>query len=208
MPVGDGRSAVARCSADQRAPLPARRTFLAGGRISPVMAVRQAKFFVGGGLFLAALAGLLITGFEEGKAYYQTVGELQAMGPRAEGRRVRVAGDVVPGTIASEGEGRVRFQIEHEGATPRGALHRPGAASGHPGGPGAGRRGRTPPRGRLLRGEPRAGEVRLQVRRRLRRNEDRTPLPPLPRDGRQPTARKPSSPWTKSRGVRPAIHPG
>ena len=80
------------------------------------MAVRKAKFFVGGGLFLAALAGLLITGFEEGKAYYQTVGELQAMGPRAEGRRVRVAGDVVPGTIASEGEGRVRFQIEHEGS--------------------------------------------------------------------------------------------
>lgn len=81
------------------------------------MAVRKAKFFVGGGLFLAALTALLITGVEEGKAYYQTVGELQAMGPRAEGRRVRVAGDVVPGTIASEGEGRVRFEIEHEGAT-------------------------------------------------------------------------------------------
>ena len=138
------------------------------------MAVRQAKFFVGGGLFLVALAGLLITGFEEGKAYYQTVGELQAMGPRAEGRRVRVAGDVVPGTITSEGEGRVRFEIEHEGATlavlytgreplPDTLVDRAQAVAEG-----------TPPRGRLLRGEPRAGEVRLQVRLRLRRNEDRT----------------------------------
>ncbi len=80
------------------------------------MAVRKAKFLVGGGLFAGALAALLATGFEEGKAYYQTVGELRALGNGAEGRRVRVAGDVVPGTIASVGEGRVRFDIEHEGA--------------------------------------------------------------------------------------------
>ena len=80
------------------------------------MAARRAKFLAGGGLFVLAVTGLLVTGFEEGKAYYQTVGELRAMGPRAEGRRVRVAGDVVPGTIASQGEGRVRFEIEHEGA--------------------------------------------------------------------------------------------
>ena len=80
------------------------------------MAVRRVKFLVGGGLFAVAVTGLLLTGIEEGKAYYQTVGELREMGPRAEGRRVRVAGDVVPGTISSEGEGRVRFEIEHEGA--------------------------------------------------------------------------------------------
>lgn len=77
---------------------------------------RRAKFVVGGGLFVLAVAGLLLTGFEEGKAYYQTVGELRAMGPGAEGRRLRVAGDVVPGTIASRGEGRVQFEIEHEGS--------------------------------------------------------------------------------------------
>lgn len=80
------------------------------------MVVRRGKFFIGGGLFAVAVAGLLISGFEEGKAYYQTVGELRAMGPSAEGRRLRVAGDVVPGTIVREGEGQVRFQIEHEGA--------------------------------------------------------------------------------------------
>ncbi len=79
------------------------------------MAARKVKFFVGGGIFALAVTGLLLTGIEEGKAYYQTVGELRAMGPQAEGRRIRVAGDVVPGTIASAGEGRVRFEIEHEG---------------------------------------------------------------------------------------------
>ncbi len=80
------------------------------------MAVRKVKFLAGGGLFLAALAGLLLAGFEEGKAYYRTVGELAAMGSGAEGVRLRVAGDVVPGTIKPENEGRVAFQIEHEGA--------------------------------------------------------------------------------------------
>ncbi len=80
------------------------------------MVARKGKFFVGGGLFLVAVAGLLLTGFEEGKAYYRTVGELAAMGPRAEGARLRVAGDVVPGTIEPVNEGRVRFQIEHEGS--------------------------------------------------------------------------------------------
>ncbi len=80
------------------------------------MGLRRMKFVVGGVLFALAVTGLLVTGFEEGKAYYQTVGELRSLGPGAEGRRLRVAGDVVPGTIASEGEGRVRFQIEHEGS--------------------------------------------------------------------------------------------
>lgn len=80
------------------------------------MGLLRPKFLLGGGLFALALIGLLLTGFEEGAAYYQTVGELREMGARAEGRRLRVAGDVVPGTIASEGEGRVRFHIEHEGA--------------------------------------------------------------------------------------------
>ncbi len=80
------------------------------------MAVRKVRFFAGGGLFLIAVAGLLLTGFEEGKAYYRTVGELEAMGPEAEGIRLRVAGDVVPGTIKPKNEGRVAFEIEHEGS--------------------------------------------------------------------------------------------
>lgn len=80
------------------------------------MTGKRTKFYVGGGLFGLSVLALLLTGFEEGKAYYRTVGELQALGPAAEGRPVRVAGDVVPGSIEARGEGRVAFEIEYEGA--------------------------------------------------------------------------------------------
>ena len=80
------------------------------------MTGKRTKFYLGGGLFALSVAALLLTGFEEGKAYYRTVGELQAMGPAAEGRPVRVAGDVVPGSIEPRGEGRVAFTIEYDGA--------------------------------------------------------------------------------------------
>lgn len=80
------------------------------------MTGKRTKFYLGGGLFALSVLALLLTGFEEGKAYYRTVGELQALGPAAEGRPVRVAGDVVPGSIKARGEGRVAFEIEYEGA--------------------------------------------------------------------------------------------
>lgn len=80
------------------------------------MTGKRTKFYVGGGLFALSVLALLLTGFEEGKAYYRTVGELQALGPAAEGRPVRVAGEVVPGSIEPRGEGRVAFEIEYEGA--------------------------------------------------------------------------------------------
>lgn len=80
------------------------------------MTGKRTKFYVGGGLFALSVLALLLTGFEEGKAYYRTVGELQALGPAAEGRPIRVAGEVVPGSIEPRGEGRVAFEIEYEGA--------------------------------------------------------------------------------------------
>lgn len=76
---------------------------------------KKVKFVVGGAVILAAVMALAISSLEETKAYYQTVPELLAMGPRAEGRRIRVAGNVVPGTIARHEEGVVTFDIEHEG---------------------------------------------------------------------------------------------
>lgn len=80
------------------------------------MTGKRTKFYVGGGLFALSVLALLLTGFEEGKAYYRTVGELQELGSAAEGRPVRVAGEVVPGSIEARGEGRVAFEIEYEGA--------------------------------------------------------------------------------------------
>jgi cytochrome c-type biogenesis protein CcmE len=76
---------------------------------------KKLKFVAGSAVVLAAVMALAITSMEESKAYYQTVPELKAMGVKAEGRRVRVAGNVVPGTIERHGEGVVTFDIDYEG---------------------------------------------------------------------------------------------
>ncbi len=78
------------------------------------MRTKKLKFVAGSVIILGAVLLLAISGFEESKAYYQTVGELKAMGPRADGARLRVAGHVVPGTIVRR-EGAVEFQISQEG---------------------------------------------------------------------------------------------
>lgn len=78
---------------------------------------KKMKFVAGSAVILAAVMALAISSFDESKAYYQTVPELRAMGARAEGRRVRVAGNVVPGTIEQHAEGVVTFDIDYEGET-------------------------------------------------------------------------------------------
>ncbi len=79
------------------------------------MSRKKLKFVAGSAVILGAVMALAITSFDETKAYYQTVPELKAMGARAEGRRVRVAGNVVPGTIVRREEGVVTFDIDYEG---------------------------------------------------------------------------------------------
>lgn len=81
------------------------------------MQTKKLKFVVGTLVILGAVLALAITGMEESKAYYQTVPELKAMGDRAEGRRVRVAGDVVVGSIERHEEGVVTFVVDYEGET-------------------------------------------------------------------------------------------
>jgi cytochrome c-type biogenesis protein CcmE len=76
---------------------------------------KKLKFVVGSVVVLGAVMALAITSMEESKAYYQTVPELKAMGVKAEGRRVRVAGNVVPGSIVHHDEGIVTFDIDYEG---------------------------------------------------------------------------------------------
>ncbi len=79
------------------------------------MHTKKLKFIVGTIVILGAVLALAITGMEESKAYYQTVPELKAMGVKAEGRRIRVAGDVVVGSIERHEEGVVTFVIDYEG---------------------------------------------------------------------------------------------
>jgi cytochrome c-type biogenesis protein CcmE len=59
------------------------------------------------------LAWLAVSGIRASGAYYKTVSEIEAMGNEAFGKRLRVAGNVVPGTIARNGA-RVRFSLQQE----------------------------------------------------------------------------------------------
>jgi cytochrome c-type biogenesis protein CcmE len=62
------------------------------------MAARS-KFIAGGVVIIAALAWLGFVGFQESKAYYITVDELQSMSGSFEGKNLKIAGDVVSGSI-------------------------------------------------------------------------------------------------------------
>ena len=75
----------------------------------------KAKFIMGFFLIAAPLAWLAVAGFEEGKAYYLTVSELDEYGTKAVGMKLKVAGFVVPGSIARR-DGGVHFQLQEEDA--------------------------------------------------------------------------------------------
>ena len=79
------------------------------------MKATKLKFIVGTVVILLVVFVLAISGMEETKAYYQTVPELKAMGAKAEGRLVRVAGNVVVGSIERLEQSVVKFEIDYEG---------------------------------------------------------------------------------------------
>lgn len=68
------------------------------------------KFVASAVIILGVLAWLGFTGVQEAKTYYVTIPELYAKGDNAHNLRLRVAGDVVPGSIRRE-SGRVRFTL-------------------------------------------------------------------------------------------------
>jgi cytochrome c-type biogenesis protein CcmE len=61
--------------------------------------VARMKFIIGGVVIIAALTWLGFVGFEESKAYYITVDEYSSMQDSLQGKTVKVAGDVVSGSI-------------------------------------------------------------------------------------------------------------
>ncbi|MDR7415854.1 MAG: cytochrome c maturation protein CcmE [Armatimonadota bacterium] len=75
------------------------------------------------GLILAGLGVLVYGGVRSAAVYYVTVSELQARGEAAYGVPVRVAGNVVPGSIRREGsrvffvlaEGDARLPVTYRG---------------------------------------------------------------------------------------------
>ncbi len=74
------------------------------------------KVALAGGALVVGVVYLILTALQTSTVYYLTVGELLARGTAAYGQQVRVAGDVVPGTVEREDAGLgVRFVV-HDGS--------------------------------------------------------------------------------------------
>jgi len=67
-------------------------------------------------LILISLGYLAYTGVEDSKSYYVTIKELKTMGDGAYSKRLRVAGNVVPGSIKRSGT-HVDFLLKEENLT-------------------------------------------------------------------------------------------
>lgn len=63
----------------------------------------QPKFVIATVIVLGTVIWLAISGASQAKSYYVTINELQAMGKKAYTRNLRVAGNVVPGSIERSG---------------------------------------------------------------------------------------------------------
>src|SRR2546429_7156128 len=67
-------------------------------------------------VILLSLGYLAYTGVQDSKSYYVTIKELQGMGDGAYSKRLRVAGNVVPGSIKRSGT-RVDFMLKENDLT-------------------------------------------------------------------------------------------
>src|SRR5947199_9285035 len=70
------------------------------------------------GILIALIVGTLVWlgygGTTESQAYFKSVAEVSDMGDKAKDKRLRVGGDVVPGSIIREGR-NVHFALSWEG---------------------------------------------------------------------------------------------
>ncbi|MBI4213153.1 MAG: cytochrome c maturation protein CcmE [Chloroflexi bacterium] len=77
--------------------------------------VRHLRIWIAVAVALIGVAYLVTTSLQNNAVYYLTVGELRSAGAQLEGQPVRVAGNVVPGTIVREpGSFTVQFEIADE----------------------------------------------------------------------------------------------
>jgi cytochrome c-type biogenesis protein CcmE len=67
-------------------------------------------------LILCSLGYLAYTGVQDSKSYYVTIKELNGLGNQAYSKRLRVAGNVVPGSIKRSGT-RVDFLLKEQDLT-------------------------------------------------------------------------------------------
>lgn len=69
-------------------------------------------------VILVALGYLAYTGVEETKSYYVTIKELNGMGDKAYSKRLRVAGNVAPGSIKRTGTHAEFLLVEQDRSLP------------------------------------------------------------------------------------------
>lgn len=82
------------------------------------MGVRNRQVAIAVGVILVAVVYVLITGMRDTMVYYYTVSEVAAQGDQMRGQPLRVAGNVVPGSIVTDSTGlRHEFVIEEGGKT-------------------------------------------------------------------------------------------
>ncbi|MFH1277157.1 MAG: cytochrome c maturation protein CcmE [Candidatus Eisenbacteria bacterium] len=74
---------------------------------------KHGKFLIGIALVLGTVAWLAFTGFEESKAYYRTVEEVQELGEAVADQRLKVGGDVQDGSIEWKGK-ELHFRLAQE----------------------------------------------------------------------------------------------
>jgi cytochrome c-type biogenesis protein CcmE len=67
-------------------------------------------------VIVLALGYLAYTGVQDSKSYYVTIKELNGMGNRAYSQRLRVAGNVLPGSIKRQGT-HLEFDLVEQGRT-------------------------------------------------------------------------------------------
>lgn len=72
-----------------------------------------AKFAILVVVIIGTLGWLAVGGMNDSKSYYKTVAEVNAMGDQAKTQRLRIAGDVEPGSIRREGKD-VRFALRQD----------------------------------------------------------------------------------------------
>ncbi len=73
-----------------------------------------AKFILAAVIVIGVVAWLAVSGYNDSKQYYVTIGELQTMGNRAFKVHLRVAGNVQPGSIDRNGP-NAKFNLMEQG---------------------------------------------------------------------------------------------
>jgi cytochrome c-type biogenesis protein CcmE len=75
---------------------------------------KYVKFAVAFVVIITGLGYLAFTGVEQSKSYYVTIKELRGMDQTVYAKRLRVAGNVTPGSIHRQGS-HVEFTLEEQG---------------------------------------------------------------------------------------------